>query len=393
MTDMDRKRLDEIRRAEDEIRALCETDENRRREAVWKHSNVSSDYFHAIPKERDKSALVIELEREAYMEALGFDIVEFYHDPYLHYLAGLKTQIYKFRHFRDDTPVAKRQPVYESTAFEKCIFGGDEHVIYTEHDAVATKTPLILEREDLDKMEYPDFHKSGCMPRAIRFFEKIRDIAADDFDVAFPQWGRSPWGTAWFLRGTNDVMIDYIEEPEWLLKLLDFIAESRMRWTKQRNEYLGLSIGPANIYNDEVTSPLVSPRLYEECILPSEIKLAEFFGGISYWHSCGNTTMMYPLINSIPNLEMVTVSAWSDVARAAEGYSRDKALEVQLHNYRDVLHPETEHTLSDRIKLIKDSVSGYRSIVHACGLVFIEGYDKTLEMIQRMTDTARGILG
>lgn len=383
--------LKEIRKAEDEIREIFVSPENKRRQAIWMESSVSSDYFHAVPVDNNRVSLVIELEREAYAQALGYDIVEFYKNPYLQYWAGLKTQIYKFRNFRDDTPVAMRQLIYESTAFEKCIFDADA-VIYTQHDALASKIPLIQTREDLDSMVYPDFYRGGCMPRTIEFFERVREIASDDFEVTFPQWGRSPWGVAWQLRGTENLMIDCVEEPEWVKKLLGFLAECRMSWTKQKNAYLGIQNGPSNLYNDEVTHPMVSPKLYEECILPSEIALSNFFGGFSYWHSCGDTSELYPLINRIPNLDMVTVSAWSDVTRAAQGYDKDKALEVQLHNTRDVLKPKDENTTGDRIKLIKESVTGYKAIVHACGLVFIDGYEESMKRIQSMTDTANKIL-
>jgi hypothetical protein len=146
------------------------------------------------------------------------------------------------------------------------------------------------------------------------------------------------------------------------------------------------------MYNDEVTHPVVSPKMYEECILPSEIRLAEHFGGLSYWHSCGNTTFLYKLIGRIPNLEMVTVSAWSDVERAGREYSLDMALEVQLHNYKDVLHPTDENALKERIELIKDSTSGHKAIVHGCGLVFPDGYDEAMRRIKILSETAREVL-
>jgi hypothetical protein len=230
------------------------------------------------------------------------------------------------------------------------------------------------------------------MPQSIAFFETARDIASDDFEVAFPQWSRSPWGTAWQLRGTEDLLIDYLEDPEWLIAFLDFIAESRKRWTKQRNEYLGVPLSQANIYNDEVTAPIVSPKLYEECILPGEIGLSEYFGGLAYWHSCGDTTGLYPLIARIPNLKMVTVSAWSDVVLAGEEYPMDIALEVQLHSYRDVLHPATAETRRERIELIREATAGRRAIVHACGIQLIDGYEAAMSSIGSLSAIARKAL-
>lgn len=385
------KMLADIRRAEDEVREIFESDENKRRMKYWDNLELSNDYFRAIPKGTDKKPFIVECERPQYAKILGFDFYEYYHDPYLHYLSGLQMQIFKFRHFDDCTPVVKGQAVYPSGAFERSIFAGDD-AKYTEHDAVIADVPIIKDYSDLDSMEYPDFYTSGIMPQTIKFYEDIRSIASGDFAVSFPVWGRSAWGCAWQMRRLTNLMYDVADNPEWVARLLAFFNEARKRWSLQKAEYLGVGLAPENIYNDEVLNPVVSPALYGQMILPLEIDLSEFYGGVCYWHSCGDTTALYGLINRIPNVEMVTVSAWSDVSLAGRAYDTDIALEVQMHNSRDVLCTATETTTKERIEEIRDATPNHRATVLAGGLVFYDGYEEGMEKVRALCATAHEVL-
>lgn len=384
--------LYEIRRAEDAIREIYESDENKRRLQYWDNAELSSDYFRAIPVDKDTKPFVVECERPQYAKILGFDFYEYYHNPYLHYLSGLQMQIFKFRHFDDCTPVVKRQAIYASGAFERSIFSGDDS-IYSEHDATISDVPVIREYSDLDRMKYPNFYTSGYMPQVIRFYEDIRSIAGDDFNVGFPVWGRSAWGCAWQMRRLVNLLYDLADAPEWVDRLLLFLNESRKAWAVQQAEYLGVVLGPADIYDDEVLNPVVGPELYETKILPLEIDISNFYGGVSYWHSCGDTTKLFGLINRIPNTQMVTVSAWSDVELAGKAYDRDKVLEVQLHNSRDVLEPATANTLEDRLNLIKRATANHRANIVAGGLVFYNGFEEGMRRVKTLCETAHRVLG
>ena len=389
---MSRKELlREIRCAEEEIREIYESPKNKSRLKYWDDAELSSDYFHAIPRDVDIKPFIVECERPQYARILGFDFYEYYNDPYVHYLSGLQMQIFKFKNFDDCTPVVKRQPVYPSGAFERSIFFGDD-ALYTQHDAVIPDIPVIKEYSDLDGLKYPDFYTSGCMPRIIKLYEDVRSIAGGDFAIGFPVWGRSAWGCAWQMRRLMNLMYDVIEEPEWVDRLLRFLNDARVSWAKQQAEYLGIPLGPANIYNDEVLTPVVSPKLYGEKILPLEIELSEIYGGVSYWHSCGDTTLLFGLIDQIPNTQLITVSAWSDVDLAGKTYSSEKVLEVQLHNTRDVLGEKAGEILPERLDLIKRSTVNHKSVVVAGGLVFYDGYDNGMQKVRDLCNTAQKVL-
>jgi len=381
----------EIRKKEEELREMYESSKNKRRLAYWDNAEMTNDYFKGIPKSKDRKTFCVELERPQYAKLLGFDFYEYYHDPYVHYLSGLQMQIYKFNNFDDCTPIVKRQAVYPSGAFERAIFVGDD-ASYTEHDAVISNKSVIPDGEDFINKPYPDFHTSGIMPQIIRFYEDICDIASDDFKISFPVWGRSAWGCAWQMRRLENLMYDLADEPEWFNEMLEYLNEARKHWSRQRAEYLGEPLGPENIYNDEVMNPIVGPGLYKEYILPLEIELSDYLGGIAYWHSCGDTSQLFHLINQIPKVQMVTVSAWSDIEAAGRIYNTDKVLEVQLHPVRDVMQPQSENTLAKRLETILTATREHKVNIIGGGLTFYHGYEDGMQRIAKLCETAHKVL-
>jgi len=359
-------RVTEIKRLQDHIRRLYESVENKRRLSYWEESAISNDYWHGIPKNSGKMNFVVELERAAYAEVTGFSMVEFYNDPVEMALANLKMSIYKFENFRDMTPIGKSFACYLGAGFEKAIFGGAE--IYTNEDAWLAREDIIRERVPLSGLKAPDFYEDGIMPHAHRMYEGLVKVMDDDFTVVFPQWSRSPFGVAWHIRGIGNLLMDLADDAEWFAGFLDYTARCRIEWTDRRAEFLGIPTQPCNIYNDEVTCPVVSPEVYEKYILPTELKLVSHFGGINYWHSCGDTTPLMRLINTIPGLNMATSSAWSDPVVANASYSGTVTVEQQLHPYDDIVASDDPVKYREKIRSLRDVFKNRKSILHAAGI-------------------------
>jgi hypothetical protein len=381
----------EMKRLQDEIRELSETDENVRRLAFWEESAISNDYWHGIPRERDRIPFIIELERESYAKTLDFSLMRFYQDPLYHAVNSLRIMLFKFKTFNDCTPLGKSFAYYCGAGFEKSLFGGDQ--LYTEQDAWVAREDIVRTRVDISRLTAPDFHRGPHMRQIREFYEKMTEVLDDDFSVVFPQWNRGPWGVAWHLRGINNLLIDVIEDPGWVGEFVFFLGTAREKWAAERAKYLGTDLSICNIYNDEVTAPVVSPDMYNDIIKPSEIDLSRFFGGVNYWHSCGNSTPFHQYIKEIPNLHMVHISPWSSVESAVNVFDRDRTvIEVALHPVEDIVRPPSENHVERKIASIKEMTSGHRSTVRADGIQPVEGKKVDLGMVERWARTAAKVL-
>ncbi len=156
----------------------------------------------------------------------------------------------------------------------------------------------------------PDFYRSGLMPLAHQYYEVIGELIDNDFNVVFPEWGRRSFGVATHIRGYENFLSDMISNPKFAHRILRLITDTRKEWITERAKFLGKCKGKGNIYNDEVNCPSLSPELYEEFALPYELELSDFHGGILYFHSCGDTTKLLPLIAKINTIEMFHVGPW-----------------------------------------------------------------------------------
>jgi len=50
----------------------------------------------------------------------------------------------------------------------------------------------------------------------------------------------------------ENIIIDMREDPEFVHALMCFTTEARQKWTKQRAEFMKISIPAGSLYNNEV---------------------------------------------------------------------------------------------------------------------------------------------
>jgi hypothetical protein len=214
-------------------------------------------------------------------------------------------------------------------AFEASLFGVEQ--IYMDDQDPKIGEPVLQHPDDLNHLQLPDFHKSGLMPEAHRMYEELSGLVKDhDLQIKFPDWDRSPFATAHRLRGEGQLLVDMLERPDFVAELLDFLTQAAVQYRSDRARFLGIALNRPQFSNDEVNVPSISPKLYREVVLPREKTYAAAFGGLMYWHSCGNVTPMLPAIRETPGIEIFNVGPWTDIAQSAEVFG-DVALDICMH--------------------------------------------------------------
>jgi len=94
----------------------------------------------------------------------------------------------------------------------------------------------------------------------------------------------------------DNIIIDMLEDPKFVHRLMRVITDSEKEWVKERAKFLDSPIEKTFLFNDEVGLPFMTPEMYEEFILPYEIGVANFYGGILYWHNYGDTSNFVNLV-------------------------------------------------------------------------------------------------
>ena len=272
-------------------------------------------------------------------------------------------------------------------------FFGPKIIFFPNREGWIENPPLLEKKEKLASLKCPDFYKSGLMPRIHEFYEKMNKLVNGRFRVLFPMWVRGPFCIAAHLRGLDNIIIDMLEDPEFVHELMRFITDSEKEWVKERAKFLHLPIDKTFLFNDEIGLPLITPEMYEEFVLPYEIELANFYGGILYWHSCGDTSDFITLIKKIPGLKMFHVGPKTDVLKAAKTFAPHTPLDVDLDPFRDVLEAD-EEKMRLKIREIIDicTEKNVPFCIRADGFQPVHTLERDLSKIRVWIDVVRSVI-
>jgi uroporphyrinogen-III decarboxylase len=318
------------------------------------------------------------------------DLRQYYSDAYTHLEKQLEIDIYKFEQFDDDTYLDDQLFIWFGVITELTFFGV-KPVFFKSREGWIEDRPVLENPQDLETLEAPDFFKSGLMPRIHRFYEEMKELVQGRCTIMFPDWARGPFCMAAHLRGLQNLLIDMVTEPEFVHRLMRFVTDARKQWCTQRSEFLGEPIQKGKFYNDEVDCPTLSPYMYREFILPYEQELSEFHGGITYWHSCGNSTVFMEEIRTLPQLEMFHVSPWGDLSKAVSVMSPKIALDVNMDPLADVLECAPER-METRLQQIVRTCGDISYCVRADAFQVVHGLEQDLEKIKQWARVARRVL-
>ncbi len=175
--------------------------------------------------------------------------------------------------------------------------------------AVVGSTPLLADKKKLIRMNVPDPHAGGrrhdrvC---AVALFQKsVKGI------FLIEGWVEGPCAAAANLRGMENVMADFYEDPGFVADLFEFTLRMELDFARAQIEAGADIIGVG-----DAAASLVGPGIYRKTVWPFEKRLVDgvhALGSRVRLHICGNTN---PLLEEIGKLGCDIVDLDSMVALA-----------------------------------------------------------------------------
>jgi len=307
----DRGRLDALI---ERVKAAAESPENRRR------------------AER-KPRIFFQLEEPiASVLVDGLSVERYYSDPLYYAERVLDRKLWRWENFPDDDlcidtiiPASLGfYPEYTYAGMSVCYDARGVPQIQTDHP--------ISRDPDLRHLRPVSFATSGWMPRALRWHEELRRLAAGRLDVPFAApWWRGCLDLAIQLRGFEGFLGDTAERPQFVHSLLSYLVEQRCRWWEDYGRHFRKEREPSLVGDDWINVPFISPDLFRDFVLPRYLEIERFHGGIAGIHSCGNQEPVQKYLLRIQSLPALEVSAWTDLGRTLSNVPADKELVVSLH--------------------------------------------------------------
>jgi uroporphyrinogen-III decarboxylase len=259
-----------------------------------------------------------------YKDRLGINFSEKWHEDPLYryetlvlmkkYLSPLFPSIENFRPRYEgdvDYDCATLNGVYGSLVMSG-VYGQKIHFFEDNWPSVDTSKPFT--KEELSNM--PPFD-----PETNPFFRKL----SDQMDRIEKTWGKVSGYLAYYqgvlnnamrLRG-QDIFMDMAEDPDFVKWLLNHIFETTLAVTKliqQRQRDSGFFIDQFSCSNCVVN--MISPDMYEEFVLPFDMKFAAEFKRFGI-HTCNwNATPYLESMRKIDKMGYLDMGMDSDMRKA-----------------------------------------------------------------------------
>jgi hypothetical protein len=235
-------------------------------------------------------------------------------------------------------------------------WGVDIHRAHSDEPGGSFKVDYpIKQLSDLDRLRTPwhGIDESKTAADVQRLGDAIGDIIAINVDrsPAYQMWSGDLSTDLGYLRGIEHFMMDMTDNPEWLHRLVKFMADGVLK-THEEAEAAGdwglcNHQNQAMSYAEELSDPAanvqgvkrrqlwaymaaqeftgVSPAMHEEFLLRYQLPILQHFGLVAYG-CCEDLTHKIDMLRQIPNLRRIAVSPFAQVARCAEQIGRDYVL-------------------------------------------------------------------
>jgi hypothetical protein len=213
----------------------------------------------------------------------------------------------------------------------------------------------IKELSDLEKLRVPwhEIDEARTSEDIERLSDAIGDLITINVDrgPAYRMWTGDISTDLGYLRGIEHFMMDMLDNPEWLHRLVKFMSDGILKtheeaeaagdWglcahQNQAMPYAKELDAPASNVNGVKRSQLwgymaaqeltaVSPAMHDEFMLQYQLPILKHFGLVAYG-CCEDLTNKIDMLRQIPNLRRIAVSPFANVARCAEKIGKDYVL-------------------------------------------------------------------
>jgi len=213
----------------------------------------------------------------------------------------------------------------------------------------------IKKLEDIEKLRMPwhEIDEAKTDELVQRLSNAIGDIIPVNLDrgPAYRMWTADLSTDLGYLRGIENFMLDMSDNPEWLHRLVNFMADGVLKtqsvaeaagdWglcahQNQAMPYAEELPDPAANVNGVTRSQLwgymaaqeftaISPAMHNEFLLRYQLPILRQFGLTAYG-CCEDLTQKIDMLRQIPNLRRIAVAPMANVARCAEQIGKDYVL-------------------------------------------------------------------
>lgn len=175
--------------------------------------------------------------------------------------------------------------VISDPACEAADCGGRVKFFPDQPPALDEANALLADKSKLSTLKTPEPSSHGRMQNRLEAVALLKQRAGKDKLVE--GWVEGPCAEAADLRGINNLMMDFYEDPEFIPQLFEFVVNLELAFGRAQ-----LAAGAELIGIGDAAASLVGPKFYNQFVWPYEKRLTEGLraaGARTRLHICGNT--------------------------------------------------------------------------------------------------------
>ena len=203
-----------------------------------------------------------------------------YRDYCTNYQVHAEGQVRVATDFDIDYVSAISDPAVEST---DC----GAHTVWYDDDPPANNESeaLLRDKTTLDTLAIPEITAGTRMMNRVNCIAELKRRIGHE--KAVEGWIEGPAAEAADLRGINNLMLDFYDDPEFVERLFAFVLAMALKFASAQ-----VAAGADIIGIGDAAASLVGPQIYNEFVWPFEMKMVEGvqkLGAKARLHICGNT--------------------------------------------------------------------------------------------------------
>ena len=251
---------------------------------------------------------------------VGYPIASMYNDPEKSYMA----QLWTFEQYGIDGG-----PDFGYASYGGWEFGGDIKFPSGEWEQAPSHGSFVVQsEEDMNKLGLPDVKKDGMLPLAMEF-SKLQDKYGAPISIVLG----GNFTIAGNICPVEKVCRWMVRKPELVRQLLRAATDHILEVIRYWAETFGAERVIPNIWEPLASNQIISPKQFEEFVLPHLKESSEKILGMGvrhiYYHICGEQNLNLPFWAQVPMGDPGIVSVGHEVDLATViNYFGDRCIVV-----------------------------------------------------------------
>ncbi len=196
-------------------------------------------------------------------------------------------------------------------------------IIFHDNSPPAIDEPnaLLNDKLSLRNLKVPDPLGGGRMTDRVNAAALFKKSVGDQ--KLIEGWIEGPCAEAADLRGMNNIMMDFFEDPAFVNELFEYVVEVEIRFARAQ-----ISAGVDIIGIGDAAASLVGPEIYNEFVWPYEKRMVDAIhkmGCLVRLHICGNTRSILAGMGKL-GCDIVDLDYYSPISEGRLAMGPDQVL-------------------------------------------------------------------